>query len=99
MKHIYWLIKTVYKVLLSYEMSANVVASTNGSLVIVSHSIIDFLDESVKMYGQAILDMATYKILMGTDGRNLEDTMELFKLTESQADFLQTKKEIMQYWL
>lgn len=39
----------------------------NGSLVIVSHSIIDFLDESVKMYGQAILDMATYKILMGTD--------------------------------
>ena len=64
----------------------------NGSLVIVSHSIIDFLDESVKMYGQAILDMATYKILMGTDGKNLEDTIELFKLTESQADFLANKK-------
>ena len=64
----------------------------NGSLVIVSHSIIDFLDESVKMYGQAILDMATYKILMGTDGKNLEDTMELFKLTESQAEFLANKK-------
>ena len=63
-----------------------------GSLVIVSHSIIDFLDDSVKMYGQAILDMATYKILMGTDGRNLEDTMELFKLTENQADFLSNKK-------
>ena len=63
-----------------------------GSLVIVSHSIIDFLDESVKMYGQAILDMATYKVLMGTDGRNLEDTMELFKLTENQADFLSNKK-------
>ena len=63
-----------------------------GSLVIVSHSIIDFLDDSIKMYGQAILDMATYKILMGTDGRNLEDTMELFKLTESQADFLSNKK-------
>ena len=44
------------------------------------------------MYGQAILDMATYKILMGTDGQNLEDTMELFKLTESQADFLANKK-------
>jgi len=64
----------------------------NGSLAIISHSIIDFLDPSIKMYGQAILDMATYKILMGTDGKNLEETTELFKLSESQADFLYAKK-------
>lgn len=43
----------------------------SGSLAIISHSIIDFLDDSVKMYGQAILDMATYKILMGTDRKKL----------------------------
>ena len=47
------------------------------------------------MYGQAILDMATIKILMGTDGQNLEDTKELFKLTEAQADFLYKKKRNM----
>ena len=63
-----------------------------GSLCIISHSIADFLDESVKMYGQAILDMATYKVLMGTDGKNLEETTELFKLSEYQADFLYAKK-------
>lgn len=63
-----------------------------GSLVIISHSIVDFLDSSVKMYGQAILDMATYKVLMGTDGKNLEESTELFKLSESQADFLYKKK-------
>lgn len=63
-----------------------------GSLVIISHSIVDFLDSSVKMYGQAILDMATYKILMGTDGQNLEESTELFKLSEAQADFLYKKK-------
>ncbi len=63
-----------------------------GSLVIISHSIVDFLDESVKMYGQAILDMATYKVLMGTDGKNLEETKELFKLSEFQSDFLYSKK-------
>lgn len=68
-----------------------------GSLCIISHSIVDFLDESVKMYGQAILDMATYKVLMGTDGKNLEETTELFKLSEYQADFLYAKKEVMQY--
>ena len=63
-----------------------------GSLVIISHSIVDFLDSSVKMYGQAILDMATYKILMGTDGQNLEESIELFKLSEAQAEFLYKKK-------
>lgn len=63
-----------------------------GSLVIISHSIVDFLDPSVKMYGQAILDMATYKILMGTDGKNLEESTELFKLSENQYDFLYKKK-------
>ena len=65
-----------------------------GSLCIISHSIVDFLDESVKMYGQAILDMATYKVLMGTDGKNLEETTELFKLSEYQADFLYAKKRL-----
>lgn len=38
--------------------------------------------------------MATYKIVMGTDGVNLEDTKEIFKLTEAQADFLYKRKEI-----
>lgn len=63
-----------------------------GSLCIISHSIVDLLDSSVKMYGQAILDMATYKVLMGTDGKNLEETTELFKLSEYQSDFLYAKK-------
>lgn len=67
----------------------------NGSLGIISHSIVDFLDQSVRMYGQAILDMATFKILMGTDGQNLEDTKEIFKLTEAQSDFLYKKKRNM----
>lgn len=61
------MIKIVYKVLHFFVMWQNVVENMNGSLTIISHSIIDFLDDSVKMYGQAILDMATYKILMGTD--------------------------------
>ena len=45
-----------------------------GSLVIVSHSIIDFLDDSVKMYGQAILDMATYKILIDRKSTRLNSS-------------------------
>ena len=45
-----------------------------------------------KWHCLAILDMATYKILMGTDGQNLEESTELFKLSETQAEFLYKKK-------
>lgn len=63
-----------------------------GALAIISHSVVDFLDSSVKLYGQAILDMASFKILMGTDGKNLAETQELYNLTEAESDFLYARK-------
>ncbi len=66
-----------------------------GSLVIISHSIVDFLADSVRMYGQAVLDMACIKILMGTDGQNLEDSKNIFKLTDANTDFLYKKQRNM----
>jgi len=36
-----------------------------AGLIIISHSVVDFLDPSVKMYGQALMDLPAYKILMG----------------------------------
>lgn len=62
------------------------------AFVLVSHSVVDFLDESVKMYGQAVLDASAIKILMGTDGRNLEDTVKLYKLTEAEEETLALKQ-------
>jgi len=41
-----------------------------AAIAIISHSVVDFLDPSVKMYGQALLDIPCIKILMGTDGKN-----------------------------
>ena len=58
------------------------------SFVLVSHSLVDFLDESVKLYGEAILGSADIKILMGTDGKNLKDTVELYNLTEAEEETL-----------
>ncbi|MCM1158337.1 MAG: ATP-binding protein [Bacteroidales bacterium] len=59
------------------------------SFVLVSHSVVDFLDDSVKIYGQAILDSAAIKILMGCDGQNLKDTVELYNLTEAEEETLE----------
>ncbi|HEY5584432.1 MAG TPA: ATP-binding protein, partial [Ruminiclostridium sp.] len=40
-----------------------------AAVAIISHSVVDFLDPSIKMYGQALLDIPCIKILMGTDGK------------------------------
>lgn len=64
----------------------------NGGIVIISHSVVDFLDPSIKMYGQSILDMACYKILMGADGQNLEEMKTLYKLTEAEYDLIYARQ-------
>lgn len=63
-----------------------------ASLAIISHSVVDFLAPEVKMYGQALLDIPCIKILMGTDGKNLEETKALYHLTEAEEELLGSKK-------
>lgn len=59
-----------------------------AGLWIVTHSLVDLLNEKIKLYGQTILDCATYKIFFGTDGKNLEETADLFHLTEAEKNIL-----------
>ena len=40
-----------------------------SGLVIISHSVVDFLSPEIKMYGQALLDIPCIKLLMGCDGK------------------------------
>ncbi len=63
-----------------------------GAIAVISHSVVDFLDESVKQYGQPLLDLATFKIIMGTDGQNLKETSKLYDLTEAEEDLIMSKK-------
>lgn len=63
-----------------------------GALAIISHSIVDFLSESIKQYGQALLDIPCYKVLMGTDGKNLKETTDLYDLTEAEQELLLARK-------
>ncbi len=63
-----------------------------GALAIISHSIVDFLSESIRQYGQALLDIPCYKILMGTDGKNLKETAGLYDLTEAEQELLLARK-------
>ncbi|WP_245592057.1 VirB4 family type IV secretion system protein [Clostridiisalibacter paucivorans] len=61
-----------------------------AGVAIVSHSVVDFLDPKIKMYGQALLDIPCFKILMGCDGKNLIETKELYNLTDAEEELLAT---------
>lgn len=61
--------------------------------MIITHSLIDMLDNELRKEGQGILENANYKILLGTDGRNLEESRDIFKLTEQELDILASKKK------
>ena len=62
-----------------------------GGLMFICHSVVDILDPAVKRYGQAIIDNACYKLLMGTDGKNLKETQELFNLSDKEVSVLSSK--------
>lgn len=57
----------------------------------ITHSLVDILDPAVKRFTQAIIDNSCYKLLFGTDGKNLEETAKLFKLTDKEITMLESK--------
>lgn len=63
-----------------------------GGLVVITHSVIDFLDPSVRRHGQALLDNPCFKFFMGADGKNLEELTSLMNLTEAEQEMLAKKK-------
>lgn len=63
-----------------------------GGLGVITHSVIDFLDPSVRRHGQALLDNPCFKFFMGADGKNLEELTKLMDLTEAEQEMLAKKK-------
>lgn len=57
----------------------------------ITHSLVDIMDPAVKRFTQAIIDNSCYKFLLGTDGKNLQETAELFKLTEKEISILEAR--------
>lgn len=62
-----------------------------AGLMFITHSVVDVLDPAVKRFGQAIIDNACYKFIMGCDGKNLKETQELLNLTENEINILSQK--------
>ena len=76
----------------SMKNMATRVRKYEGYLWLAFHSLQELLDERVRLYGQSVLDSAAYKILFGTDGQNLEDTVRLFHLTPAEEKVLSARQ-------
>lgn len=63
-----------------------------SGIAIISHSVVDFLHKSINMYGQALLDLPCYKVMMGADGKNLQEMTDLFNLTQAEQELLLSKR-------
>ncbi len=60
----------------------------NSSIVVLTQSIEDFLNEKIRLYGQSLLTNSTYKMFFKTDGKDLKDIVTTFKLTEQEEKML-----------
>lgn len=63
-----------------------------GSLIVASQNVIDFLDPAVARHGQALLDNPAYKILLGQGDKDLQALTALMALTEAEQELLQSAK-------
>lgn len=64
----------------------------NSSIVVITQSIQDYLNEKIKLYGQSLLANATYKMFFKCDGQDLRDLQETFKLTEKETKLIYNAK-------
>lgn len=78
---------------LAFLASASKRARKYGSaLAVATQNICDFLDPSVKKFGQAVLSNSTYKIMMGMTGQDLKELSALYNLTEAEQEFLASQQ-------
>lgn len=64
----------------------------NSSIVVITQSIQDYLNEKIKLYGQSLLANATYKMFFKCDGQDLKDIQETFKLTNKETKLIYNAK-------
>lgn len=64
-----------------------------GAVVVSTQSIDDFLNPQVKLYGQAVLDMPTTKLIFGLGGKDLQEAKEIFTFNDAQYDLVAQKRK------
>ena len=65
----------------------------NSSIIVITQSIEDFLNEKIKLYGQSLLANSTYKMFFKMDGQDLRDVVKTFGLTQKEESLIYNAKK------
>lgn len=65
----------------------------NSSIVVITQSIEDFLNEKIRLYGQSLLANSTYKMFFKMDGQDLRDVVKTFGLTNKEESLIYNAKK------
>lgn len=65
----------------------------NSSIIVITQSIEDFLNDKIKLYGQSLLANSTYKLFFKTDGQDLRDIVKTFNLTKKEESLIYNAKK------
>lgn len=65
----------------------------NSSIIVITQSIEDFLNEKIKLYGQSLLANSTYKLFFKMDGQDLRDVVKTFNLTNKEESLIYNAKK------
>ena len=64
----------------------------NSSIIVITQSIEDFLNEKIKLYGQSLLANSTYKLFFKMDGQDFRDVVKVFSLSKKEEELIYNAK-------
>lgn len=65
----------------------------NSSIIVISQSLEDWLNEKIRLYGQSLLANSTYKMFFKMDGQDLRDVVKTFALTKKEENLIYNAKK------
>lgn len=65
----------------------------NSSIIVISQSLEDWLNEKIRLYGQSLLANSTYKMFFKMDGQDLRDVVKTFGLTKKEENLIYNAKK------
>jgi len=65
----------------------------NSSIIVISQSLEDWLNEKIRLYGQSLLANSTYKLFFKMDGQDLRDVVKTFSLTKKEENLIYNAKK------
>lgn len=62
-----------------------------GSVVVSTQQIVDFLDPQIKLYGQTVLDAPSIKLIFGMSGQGFREVKNVFTLNNAQSRLIESQ--------